>query len=227
MKMSPPLALQRITEQVREAVPDRAVMVLAVSKGQPASVIREMARAGQRDFAENYLQEALEKQLALGDLPLQWHFIGPLQSNKTKPVALHFNWVHSVDRLKIAERLSEARMEAGLPPLNICLQVNISGEDSKSGLAPYEVGVVARAIRALPGVRLRGLMTIPEPSTDVETQRKPFAALRQLQEGLNAEGAGLDTLSMGMSQDFGAALQEGSTIVRIGTALFGARENRA
>ena len=222
--MSLLLALQRVTQQVQEAAPGRAVTILAVSKGQSAAAIRTLAQAGQRDFGENYLQEALEKQLALADLTLQWHFIGPLQSNKTKSVALHFNWVHSVDRLKIAERLSQARVEAGLPALDICLQVNISGEASKSGLAPQEVGEVAQAVRALQGVRLRGLMAIPEPSADLEAQRKPFAALRHLQDTLNAEGAGLDTLSMGMSQDFAAALQEGSTIVRMGTALFGARE---
>jgi len=222
--MSLLLALQRVTQQVQEAAPGRAVTILAVSKGHSAAAIRTLAQAGQRDFGENYLQEALEKQLALADLTLQWHFIGPLQSNKTKSVALHFNWVHSVDRLKIAERLSQARVEAGLPALDICLQVNISGEASKSGLAPQEVGEVAQAVRALQGVRLRGLMAIPEPSADLEAQRKPFAALRHLQDTLNAEGAGLDTLSMGMSQDFAAALQEGSTIVRMGTALFGARE---
>lgn len=225
--MSLLLALQRVTEQVQEAACGRAVTVLAVSKGQAASVIRELAQAGQRDFAENYLQEALEKQLALADLPLHWHFIGPLQSNKTKSVALHFNWVHSVDRLKIAERLSQARIEAGLSALNICLQVNISGEASKSGLAPQEVGEVVQGVRALQGVRLRGLMAIPEPSADPEVQRKPFAAMRHLQEMLNAEGAGLDTLSMGMSQDFVVALQEGSTMIRIGTAIFGARESAA
>jgi len=222
--MSLLLALQRVTQQVQEAACGRAVTILAVSKGHSAAAIRTLAQAGQRDFGENYLQEALEKQLALADLTLQWHFIGPLQSNKTKSVALHFNWVHSVDRLKIAERLSQARVEAGLPALDICLQVNISGEASKSGLAPQEVGEVAQAVRALQGVRLRGLMAIPEPSADLEAQRKPFAALRHLQDTLNAEGAGLDTLSMGMSQDFAAALQEGSTIVRMGTALFGARE---
>jgi PLP dependent protein len=222
--MSLSLALQRVTQQVQEAACGRAVTILAVSKGHSAAAIRTLAQAGQRDFGENYLQEALEKQLALADLTLQWHFIGPLQSNKTKSVALHFNWVHSVDRLKIAERLSQARVEAGLPALDICLQVNISGEASKSGLAPQEVGEVAQAVRALQGVRLRGLMAIPEPSADLEAQRKPFAALRHLQDTLNAEGAGLDTLSMGMSQDFAAALQEGSTIVRMGTALFGARE---
>jgi len=222
--MSLSLALQRVTQQVQEAACGRAVTILAVSKGHSAAAIRTLAQAGQRDFGENYLQEALEKQLALADLTLQWHFIGPLQSNKTKSVALHFNWVHSVDRLKIAERLSQARVEAGLPALDICLQVNISGEVSKSGLVPQEVGEVAQAVRALQGVRLRGLMAIPEPSADLEAQRKPFAALRHLQDTLNAEGAGLDTLSMGMSQDFAAALQEGSTIVRMGTALFGARE---
>lgn len=222
--MSLSLALQRVTQQVQEAACGRAVTILAVSKGHSAAAIRTLAQAGQRDFGENYLQEALEKQLALADLTLQWHFIGPLQSNKTKSVALHFNWVHSVDRLKIAERLSQARVEAGLPALDICLQVNISGEASKSGLAPQEVGEVAQAVRALQGVRLRGLMAIPEPSADLEAQRKPFAALRHLQDTLNAGGTGLDTLSMGMSQDFAAALQEGSTIVRMGTALFGARE---
>ena len=196
------------------------VGLLAVSKTQPAAAIREAAAAGIRDFGENYLQEALDKQAELDDLPLTWHFIGPIQSNKTKAIAEHFGWVHSVDRLKIAQRLSDQR-PAALPPLNICLQVNVSGEASKSGCAPQEVQQLARAITALPRLRLRGLMCIPAPSEDPAEQRAAFARLRQLRDELALD---LDTLSMGMSQDLEAAIAEGATWVRIGTALFGARD---
>ena len=195
------------------------VHLLAVSKTKPASAIREIHAAGVRDVGENYLQEALGKQQALGDLPLIWHFIGPIQSNKTKAIAEHFDWVHSVDRLKIAQRLSEQRPQ-GLAPLNICLQVNVSGEDSKSGCAPADLPALAHAVAALPNLRLRGLMAIPEPSEDRAEQEAAFATLRQLQEGLDL---GLDTLSMGMSHDLEAAIAQGATWVRIGTALFGAR----
>jgi len=196
-----------------------SVQLLAVSKTKPASAIREIHAAGVRDVGENYLQEALGKQDELRDLPLIWHFIGPIQSNKTKAIAEHFDWVHSVDRLKIAQRLSEQRPQ-GLPPLNICLQVNVSGEDSKSGCAAADLPALAHAVAALPNLRLRGLMAIPEPSEDRAEQEAAFATLRQLQEGLDL---GLDTLSMGMSHDLEAAIAQGATWVRIGTALFGAR----
>ena len=197
-----------------------SVQLLAVSKTKPASAIREIHAAGVYDFGENYLQEALTKQQALGDLPLIWHFIGPIQSNKTKAIAEHFDWVHSVDRLKIAQRLSEQR-PAGLAPLNICLQVNVSGEASKSGCAPADLPALAKAVAALPNLRLRGLMAIPEPTDDRAEQEAAFATLHQLQESL---GLGLDTLSMGMSHDLEAAIAQGATWVRIGTALFGARD---
>lgn len=194
--------------------------LLAVSKTKPADAIREAFAVGVTDFGENYLQEALDKQVALSDLALTWHFIGPIQSNKTKPIAAHFAWVHSVDRLKIAERLS-AQRPAHLPSLNICLQVNVSGEASKSGCNPDQLSALAHAVTQLPNLRLRGLMTIPEPTDDVPEQRAAFARLRELQQSLNLE---LDTLSMGMSHDLEAAIAEGATWVRIGTALFGARD---
>jgi hypothetical protein len=194
--------------------------LLAVSKTKPAAAVREAYAAGLRDFGENYLQEALEKQAELSELPLIWHFIGPIQSNKTKPIAEHFAWAHSVDRLKIAQRLSEQR-PAGLPPLNICLQVNVSAEASKSGCAPAELAALAQAVSQLPNLRLRGLMAIPEPTDDVAAQRAAFARLRELRDGLPLP---LDTLSMGMSHDLDAAIAEGATWVRIGTALFGARD---
>lgn len=194
--------------------------LLAVSKTKPAAAVREAYAAGIRDFGENYLQEALEKQTELSELPLIWHFIGPIQSNKTKPIAEHFAWVHSVDRLKIAQRLSEQR-PTDLPPLNICLQVNVSAEDSKSGCAPAELAALAQGVSQLPNLRLRGLMAIPEPTDDVAAQRAAFARLRELRDGLPLP---LDTLSMGMSHDLDAAIAEGATWVRIGTALFGARD---
>ncbi|HGY9623858.1 YggS family pyridoxal phosphate-dependent enzyme [Pseudomonas putida] len=211
----------RIDSAAQAAGRDPAsVQLLAVSKTKPASAIREIHAAGVRDVGENYLQEALAKQVELDDLPLIWHFIGPIQSNKTKAIAEHFDWVHSVDRLKIAQRLSEQRPE-GLAPLNICLQVNVSGEDSKSGCTPADLPALAQAVAALPRLRLRGLMAIPEPTDDRAAQEAAFASLRQLQEGL---GLGLDTLSMGMSHDLEAAIAQGATWVRIGTALFGARD---
>jgi pyridoxal phosphate enzyme (YggS family) len=194
--------------------------LLAVSKTKPAAAIREAHAAGLRDFGENYLQEALDKQAELADLPLIWHFIGPIQSNKTRPIAEHFAWVHSVDRLKIAQRLSEQR-PAQLPPLNICLQVNVSGEPSKSGCTPDELPALAQAVTQLANLRLRGLMTIPEPTEDVAAQHAAFARLRQLRDDL---ALNLDCLSMGMSHDLEAAIAEGATWVRIGTALFGARD---
>ena len=197
-----------------------SVHLLAVSKTKPAAALREAYAAGLRNFGENYLQEARAKQVELADLPLCWHFIGPIQSNKTRDIAEHFAWVHSVDRLKIAQRLSEQRPD-GLPPLNICIQVNVSGEASKSGCTPEELPALAQAVTQLPGLRLRGLMTIPEPSDDPQAQRAPLARLRQLRDELHAN---LDTLSMGMSQDLEAAIAEGATWVRIGTALFGARD---
>jgi pyridoxal phosphate enzyme (YggS family) len=200
------------------------VSLLAVSKTCPADAVREAHAAGQRDFGENYVQEALAKIDALADLrpDIAWHMIGPVQGNKTRDVAARFDWVHSVDRLKLAQRLSDQR-PPGLPPLQVCLQVNISGEASKSGVAPADVPALARAVAALPRLKLRGLMAIPEPAGDVDAQRAPHRALRELLESLNAEGLGLDTLSMGMSADLEAAVAEGATIVRVGTAIFGER----
>ncbi|WP_407314525.1 YggS family pyridoxal phosphate-dependent enzyme [Pseudomonas sp. nanlin1] len=194
--------------------------LLAVSKTKPAEAVREAFAAGVRDVGENYLQEALEKQTQLTDLALTWHFIGPIQSNKTRAIAEHFDWVHSVDRLKIAQRLAEQRPE-GLAPLNICIQVNVSGEASKSGCAPAELEALAQAISALPRLKLRGLMAIPEPTDDPDAQEAAFASVRILQERLSLP---LDTLSMGMSHDLEAAIAQGATWVRIGTALFGARD---
>lgn len=202
--------------------PADAVRLLAVSKTFPAEAIRAAYQAGQQCFAESYLQEALEKITTLDDLPIEWHFIGPIQSNKTRPIASHFAWVHSVDRLRIAERLSEQRPDH-MPPLQVCLQVNISGEDSKGGVTPQEAEALARAVISLPRLRLRGLMAIPAPTADVVAQRHAFAQLRALFEQLNRHGLQLDTLSMGMSDDFGAAIAEGSTTVRIGSAIFGKR----
>ena len=200
------------------------VHLLAVSKLHPAEAVRQAHAAGLCAFGENYVQEGLDKIAVLADLRpmLAWHLIGPLQSNKTRAVAEAFDWVHSIDRLKTAQRLSEQRPDH-MPPLNVCLQVNISGEDSKSGAAPAEVPALARAVAALPRLRLRGLMSIPEPERDLEAQRRPHRALRELFDQLNAEGLGLDTLSMGMSADLEAAILEGATLVRIGTAIFGAR----
>lgn len=194
--------------------------LLAVSKTKPAAALREAYAAGLCDFGENYLQEALGKQAELADLPLCWHFIGPIQSNKTRAIAENFAWVHSVDRLKIAQRLSEQR-PADLPPLNICIQVNVSGEASKSGCAPEDLPALATAISALPRLKLRGLMAIPEPTEDRAAQSAAFATVRNLQNSLNLP---LDTLSMGMSHDLEAAIEQGATWVRIGTALFGARD---
>ena len=215
--------IERAAQAARRS-PD-SIRLLAVSKTFPAEDVRAAFAVGQRAFGENYVQESLAKIEALADLrtQLEWHFIGPLQSNKTRPVAEHFDWVHSVDRLKIAQRLSEQRPDA-LPPLNVCLQVNVSGEASKSGVAPAEAPALARAIAALPRLRLRGLMSIPEPADDLQAQREPHRLLRALFDALRADGIALDTMSMGMSGDLEAAVLEGATMVRIGTAIFGKRD---
>ena len=202
--------------------PESAVRLVAVSKTFPAETVRAAAAAGQRDFGENYLQEALAKMQALADLPLVWHFIGPIQSNKTRAIAEAFQWVHSVDREKIAARLSEAR-PAHLPPLNVCIEVNVSGEASKSGVAPDALAALARRVAALPRLALRGLMAIPEPTPDQAQQRRSFRAVRELKDALVRDGFPLDTLSMGMSADLEAAIAEGATMVRVGTAIFGER----
>lgn len=213
----------RIARAARAAGRDAAeVGLLAVSKTWPLASVLEAAAAGQSAFGENYVQEAVDKALATVDRGLEWHFIGPLQSNKTRPVAEHFAWVHSVDRLKIAERLSAQRPE-GLPPLQVCVQVNVSGEASKSGCAPDQTLALCRAVAALPHLKLRGLMAIPEPAADEAAQRVPFRRLRELRDAVVAAGIPLDTLSMGMSHDLEAAVAEGATIVRIGTAIFGER----
>ncbi|MFT3962674.1 YggS family pyridoxal phosphate-dependent enzyme [Propionivibrio sp.] len=198
------------------------VGLLAVSKTWPASSVREAAMAGQRAFGENYVQEGIDKIREVARPDLEWHFIGPLQGNKTRQVAETFDWVHSVDRLKIAERLAQQRPET-LPPLQVCLQVNISGEDTKSGVAPQEAPALAQRIAQLPRLALRGLMAIPAPAADFAGQREPFRRLRQLFEQLVREGLALDTLSMGMSNDIEAAIAEGATLVRVGTAIFGER----
>jgi pyridoxal phosphate enzyme (YggS family) len=201
-----------------------SVTLLCVSKTFNAAAVREAHAAGEHRFGENYVQEGLAKIDALVDLRprIEWHLIGPLQSNKTRVVAEQFDWVHTVDRLKTAQRLSEQR-PASLAPLNVCLQVNISGEASKNGLAPHEVGDVARAVAALPRIALRGLMAIPEPGGSFEAQRAPHRALRELRDALVRDGLALDTLSMGMSADLEAAITEGATIVRVGSAIFGTR----
>jgi len=203
--------------------PADQIRLLAVSKTKPLEAILEAALAGQRDFGENFVQEGLDKIARCGRDDLIWHFIGHLQSNKTRAVAEHFHWVHTLDRLKIASRLSAQRpLDAG--DLNVCIEVNIDDEESKSGVSPAEVPALANAIAQLPRLRLRGLMCLPAIRGDFTTQRKPFAALRELLESLNAGGLRLDTLSMGMTADYAAAIYEGATIVRIGTALFGARQ---
>jgi pyridoxal phosphate enzyme (YggS family) len=221
--------LQQVRQRIvgacaASARPVQSVTLLAVSKTFPADAVRAAFAAGQRAFGENYVQEALAKIETLADLrsQIEWHLIGPLQSNKTREVAAAFDWVHTVDRLKIAERLS-AQRPAGLAPLNLCLQVNVSGEASKSGVAPNGLTALARAVNALPRVVLRGLMSIPEPTDDVALQRAQHRRLRELLDGLRSEGLALDTLSMGMSADLKAAIAEGSTMVRVGTAVFGTR----
>ena len=217
---------QRIEQAAKMAGREpRSITLLAVSKTFPASDVAQAAAFGQNDFGENYVQEALDKIAALRPAwpALQWHFIGPLQSNKTRDVALHFDWVHSIERLKIAQRLSDQRPPE-LPPLQVCIQVNVDGEASKSGVSPDEAGALAAAVAALPRLRLRGLMCIPAPRANAAAQREPFARLRTLRDAIAAEHRlTLDTLSMGMSADLEAAVQEGATIVRVGTALFGRR----
>lgn len=224
--------LQAVEATITDAVKasERArneVQLLAVSKTFPAQVVLDAMAAGQLAFGENYLQEALDKIASVAqaqpDAAVEWHFIGPIQSNKTRPIAASFAWVHTVERLKIAQRLSEQRPPE-LGPLNICLQVNISGEASKSGASPEELPALAREVAQLPNLRLRGLMAIPEPTTDVAQQRAAFARVRALFDALRAEGMELDTLSMGMSGDLAPAIAEGATIVRVGSAIFGKRD---
>lgn len=221
--------IQQVHQRISRACvlsqrPVQSVTLLVVTKTFGPDAVREAFAAGERRFGENYVQEGVDKIAALAELRSQaeWHLIGPLQSNKTRVVAEQFDWVHSVDRLKIAQRLSEQR-PPHLAALQLCLQVNISGEASKSGLAPDEVAAVAREVAGLPRVRLRGLMAIPEPAGDFDAQRAPHRALRLLMEHLNADGLALDTLSMGMSADLDAAVAEGATMVRVGSAIFGSR----
>jgi len=225
-----PANLQAVRERVAAAAracgrrPEE-VALLAVSKTWSASCVCEAAQAGQRLFGENYVQEGVAKVAELRALGLEWHFIGPLQGNKSRGVAEHFDWVHSVDRPKLAERLS-AQRPGHLAPLNVCIQVNVSGEDSKSGVAPDELRPLVDVVARLPRLRLRGLMCIPEPARDEALLRRRFATLRALRDELLREGFELDTLSMGMSDDLAAAIAEGATMVRVGTAIFGAREPR-
>jgi PLP dependent protein len=221
--------LAHVNERIASACaaagrPVQSVTLLAVSKTFRAEAVAEAHAAGQRRFGENYVQEALEKIAALAALepPVEWHLIGPLQSNKARVVAEGFDWVHSVDRLKVAERLSVHR-PAHLAPLSICLQVNISGEASKSGVVPAEVPALAQAVSALPRLRLRGLMAIPEVAADLTAQRRPHRALHALFEALRRDGLAVDTISAGMSGDLEAAILEGATMVRVGTAIFGGR----
>jgi PLP dependent protein len=220
-------ALREVRERIARAATAagrsaQSVTLLAVGKAQPVALLAAAAGCGIGDFGESYLQEALEKIAALPDPTLTWHFIGRVQANKTRPIAEHFAWVHAVDRLKVAERLS-AQRPAHAAPLNICLQVNVAGELTKGGVAPAELPALARAVAALPRLTLRGLICVPPEESEPARQRAWFARLRTLFEQLNAAGGRLDTLSMGMSGDFEAAIAEGATIVRIGTALFGAR----
>ncbi|MGK2953949.1 MAG: YggS family pyridoxal phosphate-dependent enzyme [Thiobacillus sp.] len=213
----------RVAGAIAEAGRELAtVHLLAVSKTFGATAVRDLVACGQRDFGENYVQEALEKQATLRDLPLVWHFIGPIQSNKTRVIAENFSWVHSVDRLKIAERLS-AQRPPGLPPLQVCIEVNVSGEASKGGLAPAELPALVEAVSKLPALQLRGLMAIPAPTANATAQRAAFRQVREQFEALRANGYVFDALSMGMSGDLEAAILEGATIVRVGTALFGER----
>jgi hypothetical protein len=221
--------LQAVRKRIADAAlacarGESTVALLAVSKTWPAACIREAANAGQRAFGENYVQEGVGKIGELADLGLEWHFIGPLQSNKTRPVAEHFDWVHTVDRIKVAERLA-AQRPAGMAPLQVCVQVNISGEDSKSGCRPDEAAALCHAVAGLPRLKLRGLMAIPEPADSEAAQRAPLRRLRELRDRIASGGLALDTLSMGMSHDLEAAIAEGATIVRIGTAIFGERNH--
>lgn len=221
--------LARVHERIARACagagrPVQSVTLLVVSKTFAAAAVREAFDAGERHFGENHVQEGIDKIEALADLRAQpeWHLIGPLQSNKTRLAAERFDWVHSVDRLKVAERLS-AQRPPGLPPLSVCLQVNISGEATKAGFAPGAVAAAAEMVAALPRLVLRGLMAIPEPIGGFEAQRRPYGDLRQLFESLRRDGLALDTLSMGMSGDLEAAIAEGATVVRVGSAIFGGR----
>ncbi|NVO07283.1 MAG: YggS family pyridoxal phosphate-dependent enzyme [Rhodoferax sp.] len=220
--------LQRVRTRIAQVAlacgrPSGAITLLAVSKTFGAEAVRQAHAAGQTAFGENYIQEAVDKITALADLPLQWHCIGPIQSNKTRLVAAHFDWVHSVDRLKIAQRLSEQRPQ-GKAPLQLCIQVNIDGGATKAGVAPDAALELARQIQALPNLRLRGLMTIPEPAADFAAALAVHQRARALFDALNVQGLGLDTLSMGMTADLEAAVQAGSTMVRVGTAIFGNRD---
>jgi pyridoxal phosphate enzyme (YggS family) len=216
--------LQRVAAACQEAGRDvKEVTLLAVSKTFGPEAVREAAAAGQQAFGENYIQEAVEKIALLGDLDLQWHCIGPIQSNKTRLVATHFDWAHTVDRLKVAQRLSEQR-PAGLAPLQICIQVNVDGGATKSGVSPADALPLARAIALLPNLRLRGLMTIPEPAADFTAQKAVHLKAKALFDELREAGLALDTLSMGMTADLEAAIAAGSTMVRVGTAIFGTRE---
>ncbi len=219
--------LEQVRQRIRQAEarfggPANSVSLLAVSKSWPAQSLLDAAAAGQRAFGENYLQEALAKIAALHNSEFEWHYIGTIQSNKCRDIASHFDWVHSVDRLKIAYRLSEQR-PAQLPPLNICLQINISNEASKSGIAVAEALAVAKEVATLPRLCLRGLMAIPQAATELEQQRRVFRQMHELQTALISSGIALDTLSMGMSDDLEAAIAEGATLVRIGSAIFGPR----
>jgi pyridoxal phosphate enzyme (YggS family) len=219
--------LALVHQQIEQAATDydrevSNISLLAVGKKKPSSDLRNAYNFGQRDFGENYLQEAQAKMRELADLDIVWHFIGPVQSNKTRVLAESFDWVHCVDRLKIARRLSAQRPQS-MPPLNICIQVNIDLEDSKSGVAPDDIIALAEAIRDLPNIRLRGLMAIPAERSSFESQREPFAKMKQALQDLQQRGLECDTLSMGMSHDMQAAIAEGSTLVRIGTAIFGER----
>ena len=214
--------LSSIESAKQLAQADQNVQLLAVSKAQAAAAIREAYAAGQRQFGENYLQEALDKQAQLSDLAILWHFIGPIQSNKTQSIAQHFDWVHSVDRLKIAQRLNDARANNS-NPLQVCVQINISNEASKSGALVADLQATVAAIAKLPHLKLRGLMAIPAPSQDLSVQRQQFKQVRQCYDNLLALGYQLDTLSIGMSDDYAVAIEQGATIVRIGSALFGAR----
>ena len=216
-------AFEALRDKLETAAGGRAVRLVAASKSQPASAIRELAKAGQRVFGENYVQEALAKQRELADLDLEWHMIGPLQSNKCAEVAQHFGWLQSLDREKLVPLLDRARPPA-LPPLNVLVEVNVSGEPSKSGCAPEQLPVLAAKIAQAPRLRLRGLMAIPEPVPDLSRRRAAFASLRGMFDALRRTHPQVDTLSMGMSEDFELAIAEGATMVRIGTALFGPRK---
>ena len=221
--------LQAVKERIEAAVraagrPAQSVQLVAVSKTFGPEAVREASLAGQRDFGENYVTEGVDKIRELRTLGLIWHYIGPIQSNKTRLIAEHFDWVHTIDREKVAARLSQAR-GAGQTELQVCIQVNVSGEASKSGVAPGELASLAKKVAGLPRLKLRGLMAIPEPTPDERLQRRRFAQLRALRDDLNRGGLALDTLSMGMSADLEAAIAEGATMVRVGTAIFGERKS--